>query len=85
MHIIVGHEKHGTFLYKNAIACVRRRLERGEFEFDPHDKNHAEVARKIIAAADEGDCASAEAAAWNLLQERRDYEYEGVELEHVIT
>lgn len=78
--IIVAHEKHGTVLYANAIACLRRRVNEGYWYTD----SDAAEACAIVHEYDSSHPATAEHKAWAFLLKRADHEYEGVSAEAVI-
>lgn len=73
MEIVVAREKHGTFLYASALACLRRRV--GDDVY--YEESDLAVAQDIIER-------QGETAAWNFLRARRDHEYEYVSRETVL-
>jgi hypothetical protein len=80
--ILVVREKHGNRylpaatdeeLHASALKLVTNRVEDGYWYYDDEDDAAATRASDIVQASDG-------TAAWRFLQERDDYEYEGVEL-----
>jgi hypothetical protein len=65
--VLIASEKHGTFVYASALACLRNRLRLNWY--DDQTQTEAEAA---VAAEDEYTCEA-------ILQARSDYEYEYVE------
>lgn len=90
MRILVLHEKHGDAIYaanspeqlhRTAVAVVRDRLRDYYDNWDDGDPAHQweDRARALLELQPN----LAGEAAWTLLREREDHEYEGLELESV--
>lgn len=71
--VLLANEKHGTYVYASALACLRTRVEDGYW----YGGEAAERARVIVLANDE-------TLADGFLSDRSHAEYEGVQWATVI-
>ena len=72
MDVLLAYDKHGTFVYSDALALLKVRVDQGYW----YDGEDAAEAEDILRQQSENK-------AWDFLRERSDHEYEDVEWQTV--